>query len=52
MLYYDIIDINEGMILLKVIKGENVGFVTISFLIMESNFKIMYAMVVMIEQCI
>ena len=36
------------MILLKVIELKNESFVTIDFLIMNSNFKILYAMVTMI----
>ena len=40
------------MILLKVIKVENAWFVTFGLLIMDSKFKIMYAMVVMIWQCL
>ena len=34
--------------LLKVIEAKNAWFATISSLIMDSNFKILYAMVVMI----
>ena len=34
------------MILIKVIKVQNIWFVTFGFLIMDSNFKIRYAMVV------
>ena len=41
MLYYDTIDITEGIDLTK-------RFAPISFLIMNSSFKILYAMVVMI----
>ena len=39
------------LILLKVIKVENAWFVTIGFLIIDSNFKIIYAIIVMIWQC-
>ena len=39
------------MILLKVAIANNSCFVTVSCLIMDSNFKIMYTMVVMIWQC-
>ena len=42
MLYYDRIDISEGI---DPTKSNNV---TIGFLIMDSNFKILYAMVAMI----
>ena len=39
------------MILLKVTTGKNVWFATMGFKIMDSNFKILYAMVVVIWQC-
>ena len=48
MLYYDKIDVSEGNILLKVIEEKNCLFPTIVFVIMDSNFKINYALVVMI----
>ena len=41
MLYYDRIDISEGINFTK----RNAWFVTIAFLIMGSNFKILYVMV-------
>ena len=47
MLYYDRIDISEGIDLLKVTAAKNVQLATIG-LIMDSTFKIMYVMVVMI----
>ena len=37
--------------LLKVITGKNVWFDTIAFLIMGSDFKILYIVVAMIWQC-
>ena len=45
MLYYDRIDISKGIDLAIV---KNIWFATISVLIMDSNFKIMYVMAVMI----
>ena len=56
MLHYNRIYISEGptksreLILLKVIEVKNAWFVTIAFLIMNSNFKTVYAMVAMIWQ--
>ena len=50
MLYYNSIDKVKELILLKVIKVKNAWFATTSFLIMDSDFKILYAMVVMISQ--
>ena len=52
MLYYNRIDISEGieLILLKLIEVKSICFVTIRFLIMDSNFKVLCAMVVMICQ--
>ena len=38
----------KQLILRKVIEGKNAIFVTIAFLIMEANFKILCAMVVII----
>ena len=40
------------MILQKVTTAENVWFAIIGFLIMDSNLKILYAMVLMIWQCV
>ena len=45
MLYYDRIDISKGIDLAIV---KNIWFATIGVLIMDSNFKIMYVMAVMI----
>ena len=47
MLCYNTIDLSEG-ILLKVVLVKFVWFVTIGFLKMDSDFKILYVMVVMI----
>ena len=47
---YHWIDISEGIDLLKVIYVKNAWFVTIGILTMKSNFKILYAMAVMIWQ--
>ena len=38
-------------VLLKVITVKNIQFISISFLIMGSNFKILYVMVTIIWQC-
>ena len=49
MLYYDRIDISKRVDLTKRNKSKkNERFAIIAFLIMDSNFKIMYAMVVII----
>ena len=48
MLYYNRIDISEGIYPTKSNKVENACFVTIGVLIMNSNFNILYAMVFMI----
>ena len=49
MLYYDRIDISDGVDPTKVIEVMNeFATITIGVLIMDSNFKILYAMVVMI----
>ena len=50
-MYYDGTDISEGIDLARSSNSENVGFAIIAFLIMDSNFKIMYAMVAMFWQC-
>ena len=51
MLYYNRVDISEGNDLAKPNNNKNVWFVTIYFSVMvDSNFKILYAMVVMIRQ--
>ena len=48
MLYYERIDISKRVALAKRNKSKkNERFAIIGFLIMDSNFKIMYAMVVM-----
>ena len=46
MLYYDKIDISEGIHPTKSNESKE-SFVTIGFLTMDSNFKIMYVMIVM-----
>ena len=46
MLYYDRIDISEGINPTKSNESKE-SFVAIGFLIMDSNFKIMYVMIVM-----
>ena len=52
MLYYNRIDISEGIDLTKIITTvKNVRFVIIGFLIMDLNVKILYAMVVLIWHC-
>ena len=49
MLYYNIIDINKGIDLATSNNNKKkVGFFTIGFLIIDSDFKIIYVMVVMI----
>ena len=48
MLYYDRIDISKGINLAKSSKVKNAWFAIIGFLTMDSNFKILHAMVVMI----
>ena len=51
MPYYDkIVEVTE-LILQKVKEVKNALFVTIGFLIMDSNFKILYATVGMIWPC-
>ena len=47
-MYYDRIDISEGLDLTKSNKSREC---MICFLIIGSNFKIMYVMIVMILQC-
>ena len=52
MLCYDRIDITKGIDLAKSNNSkECMIVVTIGFLIMDSNFQIMYVMIVMICQC-
>ena len=51
MLYHDRIDIRKELILLKVATVKNVWFVIIVFLIMDSNFKILYVRIVIIWKC-
>ena len=46
--YYDSIDISLGINLAKSSNSKKVWFSTAGFLIVDSHFKIMYAMVVMI----
>ena len=41
----------KELILPKVTKVNNVGFSIVGFLVMDSNFKIMHVMAVMIWQC-
>ena len=48
MLYYDSIDLSQGFDVAKSNKKKNAQFVTIVFLIMDLNFKILFAMIVMI----
>ena len=48
MLYYNRIDISQGTDLAKVTKAKNVSFAIIVFLIIDTNFKILYPMVAMI----
>ena len=48
MLYYNRIDLSEGIDVAKAITVKNVWFVTIGFLIMGLNFNILSVMVVMI----
>ena len=48
MLHYNRIDLIEKVLLAKVIAVKNAWFVTIGFLIRGLNFKILFAMVVMI----
>ena len=50
-MYYDRTDISEGIDLARSSNSKHVGFAIIVFLIMDSNFKIMYAMVPMFWQC-
>ena len=47
ILYYDRTDISEGIDLARSSNSKHVGFAIIVFLIMDSNFKIIYAMVPM-----
>ena len=51
MLYYDRIDISEGIDIAKSNNRKEFMICLYWFLIMDSNFKIMYAIVVMISQC-
>ena len=51
MLYYDRTDISEGIDLAESNKSKECMISTIDFLIMDSNFKILCAMVAMIWQC-
>ena len=48
MLYYDSVDISKGIDPTKTNKSRERMFVTIGFLIMDSNFKIMYIIIVVI----
>ena len=48
MLYYDSVDISKGIDPTKSNKSRERMFVTIGFLIMDSNFKIMYIIIVVI----
>ena len=48
MIYYDRIDISKGIDLAKSNSCKECMICTIGFLIMDSNFKILYAKVVMI----
>ena len=48
MLYYDSVHISEGIDPTKSNKSRERMFVTIGFLIMDSNFKIMYVIIVVI----
>ena len=50
MLYYDKANVNEGIDPLKVTKVKDAWFFTIGSLIMNLNFNILYAIVVMIWQ--
>ena len=50
MLYYDRIDISEGIDIAKSNNRKEFMICLYWFLIMDSNFKIMYAIVVMISQ--
>ena len=49
MLYYDRIDLSEEIDVTKVTTEKNLWFVTIIILIMGLNFKIQFAIVVMIS---
>ena len=49
MLYYDCIDISKGVDLAKSNYHKKHWFVNTGFLIMDSNFKVMYAMVALIQ---
>ena len=48
MLYYDSVDISKRIDPTKSNKSRERMFVTIGFLIMDSNFKIMYIIIVVI----
>ena len=48
MLYYDRIDISEGIYIAKINNSKKCTISIIDFLSMDSSFKILYAMVVMI----
>ena len=48
MLYYDRTDLSEEIDLANVTAAKNLLFAIIGFLIMDSNFKILYAVVAII----
>ena len=51
MLYYHKIDIGEESNVAKSINIKNVQFFTVGVLFISSNFKILYGIIAIIEQC-
>ena len=51
MLYYHEIDVGEEINIAKSINIRNVQLFTVGVLIISSNFKILYAIIAIIERC-
>ena len=52
MLYYEVIDMSEGIDLTKSNKSKRMqDFATTGFFVMDSNFKILYVIFAMVCQC-